>query len=387
MNNMYVCRQPELKIGQGLIGEVPAILQQRGCRGVAVVTGGRSVRAREAWSRLTEDLLDMDIPFLDFTARGEPTPEMVDHFYREVVRDLGTCDTVVAIGGGSVIDAAKALAAALGMSSPGSEDVSIGDYLEGVGTRKPDGRTLPLIAMPTTAGTGSEATKNAVLRALGPNGFKKSLRHDNYVPVAALIDPDLQVGMPLEVTRSSGLDAITQLMEVYVSTAANAVTDALALDGLRRAGRAFPRILGGDDSVDLRTDMALGAYYSGVGLASVGLGVVHGIASPLGARRDIPHGVACGLTLAPSVRITAESEGEGSDRGRRRYADIAEAMGLGDVPALIDTLEGWAAPLPRLGSYGFSAEELPEVARESGLKNHPVELTREEILAIMEAVL
>lgn len=397
MNKLYVSRQPELRAAPGITGELPRILAQKGHRSVAVVTGGRSVRGKEVWSRLTDGFLEREIAFLDFTARGEPTPEMVDRFRDEVLRDLPDCDSVVAIGGGSVMDAAKALAAALGMHEGGSSGAGgslpgIGAYLEGVGTLVPDGRTLPLIAVPTTAGTGSEATKNAVLRSLGSPGFKKSLRHDNFVPVMALIDPELYLGTPVDVTRASGLDAVTQLMEVFLSTKANAITDALARKGLALAGRAFPRLLGGEDTEDLRMDMALAAYLSGVGLASVGLGVVHGIASPMGARRDIPHGVVCGLLVAPSVRVTVAAA---ADSVRAAYADAAALLGTAkatDTPeaaveSLINALEGWAAPLPRLSSYGFTAVDIAEIAEGSDVKNHPMGLTTGMMADLMREVL
>ncbi len=397
MKNIYVATQPEMHLRNGIVASLPALLSARGSTAVAIVTGGRSIRGKEAWAELTDTLLEKNISFLDFTVRGEPTPETVDHFTDEVLRDLPLCDHVVAIGGGSVMDAAKALAAALGMCRSSGGDAaqrrssSIADYLEGVGESVPDGRTLPLIAVPTTAGTGSEATKNAVLCNTGPGGYKKSLRHDNYVPAAALIDPELHVGTPAEITRASGLDAVTQLMEVYLSTVGNTLTDTLALKGLSLAGEVFPRLLSGEDSTELRAGMALAAYLSGVGLASVGLGVVHGIASPVGAMKDIPHGVVCGLTVAPSVRITVASRHSGSGQVVERYGHIAEALGAGGGPgsveALIALLETWAAPLPRLDSFGFTESDITVVAPKCGMKNHPVTLSTEEITKILEAVL
>ncbi|MFP4209956.1 MAG: iron-containing alcohol dehydrogenase [Alkalispirochaeta sp.] len=402
MKPFTIPKQPVLSVEAGAIRRLPDAIARWGYRSVAMVTGGRSVRSRDIWATITDGLLDEGIDFLDFTVRGEPSPDLVDRCRDEVVRELPRCEAVVAIGGGSVIDASKALAALLGMereSSSGSDatrdgtSLSIADYLEGVGTRTPSGATLPCIAVPTTAGTGSEATKNAVLSSIGPEGYKKSLRHDNFVPVRAILDAELHTGAPDEVTRASGLDAITQLIEVYLSRDANPVTDALALTGIQHAGRAFPALLDGEDSVELRAEMALAAYLSGVGLAAAGLGVVHGIASPVGALREIPHGVFCGLTLAPSIEQTVEVGRDGSDDARSRYALVAAAIGLSDVdhPAgaveqLVETLRIWADPLPRLGAYGFTPDELLRIARESGVKNHPVSLSAEDIHAILEAV-
>ncbi|MDA3950208.1 MAG: iron-containing alcohol dehydrogenase [Spirochaeta sp.] len=419
-------RQPELHVGAGILSDLPETLARRKFETVAIVTGGRSVRGTETWSEITNGLVTRGIEFLDFTVRGEPSPDTVDRFRDEVLRDAPACQAVVAIGGGSVIDAGKALAALLAMTAERKEvgdgggaadatgdagdggSVGIGDYLEGVGTRTPTGATLPLIVAPTTAGTGSEATKNAVLSSVGPDGFKKSLRHDNYIPRVALIDPVIHLGCPDSVTRASGLDAITQLIEVYLSVAANPLTDALALEGLRRAGHAFPRLLAGEDTPELRTDMALAAYISGVGLAAVGLGVVHGVASPLGARHAVPHGVVGGLCLAPSIAATVAAGDEATAGARRRYAEVAVVMevaasdaggaaaasrpGAGApateaVERLVETLGQWAESLPRLGEFGFTAAELRELAAASGVKNHPVPLSAEEIAAVLGAVL
>jgi len=395
-------KQPVLSVENGAARKLPESIVTWGYRAVALVTGGRSVRSRDVWAMITDGLLDNGVDFLDFTVRGEPGPDLVDRFRDEVLGELPRCEAVVAIGGGSVIDAAKALAALLGMeheaAQPGArngtgEARSIADYLEGVGTKTPTGATLPCIAVPTTAGTGSEATKNAVLSSVGPGGYKKSLRHDSFVPARAILDAELHLGAPDEVTRPSGLDAITQLIEVYLSREANPVTDALALTGLQHAGRSFPVLLGGDDSVELRADMALAAYLSGVGLAAAGLGVVHGIASPAGALRQIPHGVVCGLTLAPSIERTVGSGHDGSNDAQARYALVAAALGISEVdhPAgavenLVETLRTWAAPLPRLASYGFTDEEIARIAGESGIKNHPVPLSSEDIHAILEGV-
>ncbi|TVR89318.1 MAG: iron-containing alcohol dehydrogenase [Spirochaetaceae bacterium] len=307
-------------------------------------------------------------------------------------------DVVVAVGGGSVLDAAKAVAAGVAImragpragpsGAPGAANASesasfdITRYLEGVGDLTPDGSTLPVIAFPTTAGTGSEATMNAVLSRLGPDGFKKSLRHPGYVPRLAVLDPDLFAGCPLDITRASGLDAITQLLEAYTSTKTNAMVDSLAELGLSRAGSAFPRLLAGEDTPDLRANMALAAYLSGVCLAAAGLGVVHGFAAPLGALRDIPHGAVCGMLLGPVMRATLRVEAV------PKYDRAAALLGLGDsADAVIERVESWAEPLGRLSDYGFVREDLPTIVTGTGLKNHPVKLSDKELTVILEEVL
>jgi len=212
-----------------------------------------------------------------YPVSGEPSPEVVDRIAASLEADV-----VVAIGGGSAIDAGKAVAA---MAEEGG---SIVDYLEEVGTKPPTGRRRFLVAVPTTAGTGSEATANAVISRVGASGFKKSLRHEGYIPDIALIDPELALDCPPAVTAASGLDAITQLLEGFVSTGGNPLTDALGRSGLATAGRSFSRAVHEGDLI-ARSAMAYAAYLSGVILAIAGLGIVHGIASPLGGAYPVPH--------------------------------------------------------------------------------------------------
>lgn len=386
---------PDLRVESGLFRRFPAVLAAEGFRRVAVVTGGRSVRGREDWSLFLEGLLDSEIEFVEITIRGEPSPEAVDDARDQIRRDLPECELVLAVGGGSVMDAAKATAALLGMQT----DESIRVYLEGVGTGTPDGRTLPMFAFPTTAGTGSEATRNAVISSVGPEGFKKSLRHENFVPQRAYIDPALQVGCPARVAVPSGLDAITQLLESYVSTAAHPVSDALALQGLRLAGRSFPRILAGEDGEQLRIDMALAAFFSGRTLANVGLGLVHGIASPMGALRDIPHGVVCGLLVGPVSRATIAWARENNEPALvGRYAEAARALFGTEAGIAADTqdaaadllvlrLAEWAESIGVLSDYGFFDGDLRGIAEQSGLKNNPGSFTPDEIARIIGEVL
>lgn len=379
-----VSRRPRLVVRSGLIREMPTILQRDGRRAVAVITGGRSVRGRDEWAQLVEELLESGLDFQEFTVRGEPGPDTVDRIAAECRQDLAGCDAVLAIGGGSVIDAAKAVAAMLALR--GNAAVSVREYLEGVGSRVPTGLTLPLYAMPTTAGTGSEATRNAVISETGPGGFKKSLRHEHYVPVAALIDPELHVGCPPVVTRASGLDAITQLLEAFVSTRANPLTDALCREGLRLAGGALPQLLAGRDTPELRSAMALAAHFSGIALAQAGLGLVHGFASPLGAAHDIPHGVVCGLLVGPVTRATCAEAGAPI----HRYTEAAALLGREKADG-VDALTGWldelARPLGCLSDYGFAADELAGLARASGNKNNPVQLTEEIRFTLLAGVL
>lgn len=390
MKSFTVSRLPHLHFGQGHFRAVPGMLRDRAVRRVAIITGGSSFTGSSHYHDLTTSLAEGEISYEQFSVATEPQPVLVD----ELVRTLGDerVDAVVAVGGGSVIDAGKALSAALHLEG------SIRDYLEGVGTKTPTGEKTFFIAVPTTSGTGSEATKNAVLSEVGPHGFKKSLRHDNYVPDAAVVDPALIVTCPQHVTARSGMDAVTQLLEAFTSTEASPFTDAVAESGLEAAGRSFLAAYTDGEDIAARSDMAYAAYCSGVCLANAGLGVVHGIASPAGALTRIPHGSVCGTLIAEATRLTIEKLRAGSSTafslalakyGRAGVLLTGEDRGdqVANVDALVERLVQFQeeTQLPRLGEYGISDENLNAVAGGAGLKNHPVELDTTEIRAILEA--
>jgi alcohol dehydrogenase class IV len=392
-------RTPELHFGPGTLKRISDLLHQLGLKRAFLVTGSGSVRELPQWQELIADLGENGGYAGDARVPGEPSPSDIDEI--AAAARLRVAEVIIGIGGGSALDAAKASAVAV--MHPGS----IREYLEGVGSRQPTPRRLPLIACPTTAGTGAEATKNAVLREVGPNGFKKSLRHDAYVPDIAVIDPELAVGVPQRVTAASGLDAITQNLEAYVSTGANYFTDAVALSGLEAAGRSFLRVLQNGSDVNARADMAWAAHTSGIALANAGLGLVHGAAGPAGAMHDIPHGVACGRLLPLVTRATISrlrtvvprTTGGSGDRAKNtlaRYARAGAAIAgrdRGSVEAncdlLIETLEGFleAAKLPDFSAYGFTREEIRTLAGKSGLKGQPTDFDSGEIEEILSGAL
>lgn len=390
MKSFTIARLPDLHFGQGHFRSVPGILRDRAARRVAIVTGGSSFTDSPHFEDLTTSLAEGEITYEHFAVATEPQPLLVDEFVRKLGEEA--VDAIVAVGGGSVIDAGKALSAALHLEG------SIREYLEGVGTKTPSAEKTFFIAVPTTSGTGSEATKNAVLSEVGPHGFKKSLRHDNYVPDAAVVDPALIVTCPQHVTARSGMDAITQLLEAFTSTAASPFTDALAESGLEAAGRSFLSAYTDGEDVAARMDMAYAAYCSGVCLANAGLGIVHGIASPAGALTRIPHGSVCGTLIAEATRFTVEKLRAGSSTvGSLTLAKYSRAGVLltgedrGDqvanVDALVERLVEFQdeAQLPRLGEYGISEGNLDAIATGAGLKNHPVELDVTEIRSILES--
>lgn len=355
--------------------------------GALLITGETSMARSGRLDEITGLLTDASVALQHATVSGEPSPEAVDAI---VDANRGKpLDAVVAIGGGSVLDTGKAVAAMLPVGG------GVERFLEKVGTESHPGTTLPLIAVPTTAGTGSEATKNAVLSRTGSGGFKASLRHDNFVPRCAIVDPELHLSCPPDVTAACGMDALTQLLEAYVSSAATPFTDALAWSGLEQAASSLlPAAEAGDD-LEARTGMAYASLLSGVVLAHAGLGVVHGFASVLGAAVPIPHGVACGTILAAATSVTIEhllSHKESSAAAMAKYGRVGRLLsgydGDSDIFAsgkLVAVLESWVSRLglSPLGAYGIRDEETPALAARAGNKNNPGDLSLRERAEIL----
>jgi alcohol dehydrogenase class IV len=362
---------------------------------VILVTGGGSLERSGKLGEIERALADSSVSFRSLSVHGEPSPELVD----EAVRQNGDrrVEAVLAVGGGSVMDFGKAVSAMLPIG--GMSGVSVVDFLEGVGTRAHDGTKVPFIAVPTTAGTGSEATKNAVLSRVGRDGFKKSIRHDNFVPDVAVIDPELSVSCPADVTAACGMDALSQLLESYFSTKANPMTDALALSGIAAVGGALvaaTRESPGD--LDARARMAYGALISGITLANAGLGLVHGMASVIGGAYDISHGVVCANLMGPAMRRTLDALKKGAAGAEAVLKKFAAAGALLDgrdgleghdtdyfSTLLIEKLNEWTELLsvPRFGTFGMREEDIAELARRSDNKNNPAQISTEGMVEII----
>jgi alcohol dehydrogenase class IV len=382
-------RTPRLVFGPGRVKDLGQIAAAYGAK-VLVVTGLDSLDRTGHWEKCQESLKKASLQVRRYRFSGEPSPETVDRAVKEFAPL--PVEAVVAIGGGSVIDCAKAIAAMLRLGE------SVRDYLEGVGDKTHPGKTLPFIAVPTTAGTGSEATKNAVLSSVGRQGFKKSLRHENFTPVCAIVDPELTLPCPPQVTAACGMDAFTQLLESYVSPQASPATDALALSGMERMASALiPVSTGQGGDIELRASLAYAAFLSGVTLANAGLGIIHGLASPVGGLVPIPHGVVCATLLAEACRMNIlrlqELRGP-NDAMLIKYGNIGRMLGGADNQELItscdlllNTLDQWTEKLsiPRLGQYGVSDLDLDALAAQAGQKNNPIQLELVDIKAILRA--
>jgi len=382
---------PRIVFGDGVLGRVPQLAAECGRRAL-LVTGASTFRNSPHWDALVNGMQAHGIAWELMNVCGEPSPQLVDEAARRF-RDAGI-EVVIGIGGGSVLDAAKAVSGLL------RGHHSVMDYLEGVGPELPyPGPAVPFIAVPTTAGTGSEATRNAVLSVQGENGFKKSFRHESLVPRYAVVDPELLATCPRALIAANGMDALTQLLESYVSLKANPFTDALALSGIATVRDSLPPWYDGQgDVAGHRRGMAYAALLSGITLAQVGLGSVHGLASPLGAFFPIPHGVACGTLVAActEANIQALSACEPDGPALAKYADLgrllADERGLGDEAArevLLEILIEWTADLelPRLSEYGLTAADIPRIvanSRGSSMNTNPVVLTDVELAVVLQ---
>ncbi|HPB74242.1 MAG TPA: iron-containing alcohol dehydrogenase [Chromatiaceae bacterium] len=382
-------RLPRIEFGAGSLATLPALAGRYGRR-LLLLTGGRSFTASAHWPDLAIVLKSAGFDYALLHIAGEPSPEDID----AIVRDQreGRWDLVVGIGGGSVLDGAKAVA---GLLRPGN---SVMDHLEGVGPELPyRGPTTPFIAVPTTAGTGSEATKNAVLTRQGPEGFKKSFRDEALMAEYAIVDPELLASCPPDLIAANGMDALTQLLESYLSTRANPITDALALAGLAAVRDGLLAwYQGGAEAAAGRERMALAALLSGICLAQTGLGSVHGLAQPLGSLFPIPHGVVCGTLVAAAsrVNIAALREREAGGLGLAKYATVGRLLADSSLAnadaleALVATLEAWTGlmRLPTLDRLGVTAADFPRIvaaSRNSSMKTNPMVLTDDEIKYIL----
>ena len=367
--------------GEGCAASVPARAAEFGAT-VLVVAGRDPGRAEWLVDALQAQGSDVALlcvdgePDVDFAAGGA-----------QLARRRGT-QAVIGIGGGSAIDAAKAIAA---FATNGGE---ARDYLEVVGSGLPvTTAPLPVIAVPTTAGTGSEVTRNAVLTVPGA-GIKVSLRSPLMLPRLAVVDPALTYGLPPPLTASTGLDALTQLVEPFLSPRANAITDALCRDGMRRVARSLERAWRDGRDAAARSDMAMASLFGGLALANAGLGAVHGLAAPIGGMVRAPHGAVCAALLPHVLDANVQAlraAGAGGPSLERAAETGLLLAGRADADAAVTWLHGIVARLgvPRLGEQGVRAADFAAIAaqaqRSSSMAGNPVAFSDAQLVAILDA--
>ncbi len=378
---------PEIHFGRGKRLEIISAVQTYG-KNALLLTGASSVHSSGHGKEIISGLKQAGVNLYQEVISHEPSPSVIDEIAEQYRGNK--IDVVIAVGGGSVMDAGKAVSAMIPVEG------NITQYLEGVGDREHPGTKIPFIAMPTTSGTGSEMTKNAVISEVGEHGFKKSLRHKNFIPEIAIIDPEMMLSCPAGLTAASGMDAFTQLLESYVSRQANPMTDALALQGLKQIKNYLLRaFLEGDNNLEARSGMALAAMFSGITLAHAGLGLVHGFASPLGAYFDIPHGVVCGTLMAPVFAYTIENLIEQPDHPAihklvivsKVFADFKYKTDKEYLQAFKEKLIHITnlLELPRLSDYGFKEEAIPMIISKTSHKSHPVKLSDSQMEEILRS--
>jgi alcohol dehydrogenase class IV len=339
------------------------------------------------FGRILDQLASAAIAYDVFRITGEPTTDVAQAAVASARR--AQCQVVIAIGGGSVIDTGKVVAAML------RNEGQLLDYLEVVGAGKPlKGEPVPHIAMPTTAGTGAEVTHNAVLR-VPEHRVKVSMRSPLLLPRVALVDPLLTHSMPAELTASTGMDALTQLIEPFVSNKANPLTDGVCREGLHRAGRSLRRVFRDPNDAPAREDMAIASLFSGLALANAALGAVHGFAGPLGGMTDGPHGVICGKLLPHVIEtnVRAMQNRAPDSPALARFDEVAQIL-TGKTTARASDAVSWIQELctefnlPGLSTYGLSRDDLPAVAAQakkaSSMKGNPIELRDNELIEVLE---
>ena len=371
----------EIRFGRGAVATAPQRVTGLGKRAL-LVTGSTGQRA----VALAKALADAGVEVAQYRVSGEPTVEVALAGV-DAARDHGS-DVIIGLGGGSVIDTGKAIAALL--TNPGSPF----DYLEVVGKGQPlTAPAAPYVAIPTTAGAGAEVTRNAVLK-VSEQAVKVSLRSPLMLPKLVIVDPELTDSMPPGVTASTGLDALTQVMEPFVSHLANPLTDAFCQEGIARAARSLRRAYEHGDDTAAREDMALVGLLGGLALANAKLGAVHGFAGPLGGMYDIPHGIICArlLPFVMETNVAALQARRPDSPSLARYDELARLVtgdpradaraGVAWVQALCDALA-----VPPLGQYGIEESAFPEIVEKSqwasSMKGNPLPLTEAELTRIL----
>ncbi len=360
--------------GAGVVAQAGPALRALGAKRVLLVTG-RSGRRSDAFRA------KLNLPTVAWPIPSEPTLDMVSEGRALAIREK--CDAVVALGGGSAVDAGKAIAALAG------NDGDLLDYMEIVGKAQPLPRPgLPCIAIPTTAGTGAEVTKNSVL-ASPEAKVKASLRSPHLLPVLALVDPDLLDGMPRSVLAPTGLDALSHLLESFVSIRANAFSLALAREGMARVARSLRPAFEHGLTPERREDLAVASLFGGLCLANSGLGAVHGFAAPLGGRWRAPHGAVCAALLSAVMRanIAALARRDPQSPVLGRYRELNDLLAAGGDAALWTTELASTLGIPKLGALGIRPDDVPLLVEKakvaSSMRGNPVVLTDEELTTIV----
>lgn len=368
--------------GPGTASEIFPIANGMGKRAL-IITGGSLERTQFLIDQLQKNKIECNT----FSVHGEPTTTLIKTGI-ETARKAQS-DFVISFGGGSVLDTGKAIAAML--TNPGE----LADYLEVIGQGKPlVFKAAPHIAIPTTSGTGAEVTRNSVL-GVPEYKVKVSMRSQLMIPTVAIVDPVLTYTLPPSITAFTGLDALTQLIEAFVSIKSNPMTDGICREGITAAARSLQKAFENGSDANAREDMSLAALFGGLALANAGLGAVHGFAGPLGGMISAPHGAICAalLPFVMETNIRALQARKPESKALERYNVIAQILTKNPHAQAVEAVE-WIRKLcnclniPSLGKLGLKKQDFPEVAakslKSSSMKGNPIELNADELAEILE---
>ncbi|WP_297086875.1 iron-containing alcohol dehydrogenase [uncultured Draconibacterium sp.] len=377
-SNFSFATAGQLIFGNHSVNSVPDLVTNFGKK-VLLVTGGNKSKAAELRTAFPDET-----ECTYYSIKGEPTTSVIEEGVQ--LARIKKCDVVIGLGGGSVIDSAKAIAAMA--TNPGK----LMDYLEVIGLGKPlSQKPLPCIAIPTTAGTGAEVTKNSVLKSVEKQ-VKVSLRSNYMYPDIAVVDPVLTYSMSPALTASTGVDALTHLLETFVSSQANLFNDMLCREGLTRIARSLLKAYKNGNDRTAREDMAMASMLGGMALANVKLGAVHGFAGPMGGMFPIPHGAVCAGLMAAVIETNINAlQREG--KALTKFDELAKILTANPNAVAADAVI-WAADLvstlriPSLSAFGITKEDFAELVKKakasSSMKGNPVELTDEDLYRILE---
>jgi len=374
-----------ITFGAGKLRQAGPTIKSAGKRPL-VVTGKNIERAEPLFKILRENKIES----ATFSVSGEPKIQTIRDGVALATSE--NCDWVISIGGGSVLDTGKAIAAMM------TNEGDVLNYLEIIGQGKALAKaSARFLAIPTTAGTGSEVTRNAVL-ASPEHRLKVSLRSPLMLPEMALVDPEMIYDLPPSITASTGLDALTQLIEPYVCSRANPMTDAICTEGIGRVARSFRRAVENGHDADARADMSVASLFGGMALANAGLGAVHGFAGPIGGMFSAPHGEICAALLAGvmEINLRALREREAKSSALNRY-DVVARLLTENCEATADAGIQWVRNLvhdfkiPRLAAHGIKSEDIPEIVKNamnaSSMKANPITLSEAELSEILRRAL
>jgi len=378
---------PKIFFGQDSIENLNNILKQFNNPSILLITGSGKIFENKHSKKLIDIIKSLSTKFYHERIFSEPTIFDIDNIVNRYINKK--IDIVIGFGGGSALDAGKAVSAMLPIKS------SIVDYLEGIGNKKHPGIKIKYIAIPTTAGTGSEATNNAVIMKPGEDGFKKSLRHENLIPDIAIVDPLFTTTLSIETTIMSGLDALSQLLEAYTSTKSNIYICSIAENAIIKMIQNLEKVISQPDDIEIRNNLSYAALISGICLTNAGLGLVHGLASPIGHTIVAPHGLVCGSLIGPINKLIIKKLYNSNNiETLEKYLKIAKSIyNVDDNNYALDKLIEYFENIPEkfklkpLKNYLKNTKYFIEkLSKKFDQKNSPVNFTQEEVFQILEEV-